>query len=479
MIERAAPGTQMWVVLPWRWRETQRVINLRRLARIAEAMAVDLRLVSRHSVTRALAREAGLRVHLFLPPRLWGHPALRSPRSPRAQQMEADLGWWYRRRGKSLNLMGFFLSLLGVALLVGVMGLSLVIFLPKATLVLEPVAHPVEGSLRVHANILYRDIDYGKAIIPARMVQVIIEGYGDTPTTGSKEVPDGRATGEVVFANRTNEAVTIPKGTIVRTTSGVTVRFYTVADVELPPRLYSFARVPIIAMEPGLEGNVKAFTINMVEGEFASKVEVLNDAPTRGGSTKRMALVDQEDFDRLRDELIAKLQRQAYEQLIQELAEGEFVPPESLDVQVMSQEYHQVLDQESEILSMDMKIVARGIAVDGQALRKLAARFLEEKAGGDLAIIQDSLVVTPSEEVQVAGREVVFDVAAQGLVAQVIDTDRIGKAIRGQEVPAALAWIQEHIELRRAPDLTLSPEWWGRIPLLPRRVEIVVSSGVS
>ena len=41
------------------------------------------------------------------------------------------------------------------------------------------------------------------------------------------------------------------------------------------------------------------------------------------------------------------------------LEEGEFVPPDSLDVQIMSQKYDQVLDQRSDVLSGEMQVVAR------------------------------------------------------------------------------------------------------------------------
>ena len=248
------------------------------------------------------------------------------------------------------------------------------------------------------------------------------------------------------------------------------------SDVELPAVIYGHARVGIIAVDPGIVGNVKPFTINIVESEIADKVDVLNDKATEGGTTRRMPIVAFQDFDRLRAEMIAKLQDQAYEQLVAELDKDEFIPQESLDVQVMAQHFDQVVDQQSDVLSMDMKVVARGLAVDGAALDDLAIQLLE--AGQeDVALIPDSLRIERSEPIQMSGANAVFDMEAAGAVAPTIDIEAVRQAIKGKPAAEAIAWLKENLALSSPPEYEITPPIWDRVPLLPARIELIISVG--
>ena len=481
LLRNATPGSQVWLVAPWRLRLALSLVNLKRLQRTAEAAGLELHLVSRHFQTRALAREAAIPVHLLVPLRLRRYRRSRRADSEglraRVVPFEGRLGPWWKQRPRQI---GVGVALLSVIVILGLVGAFLAVamaLMPSAVVKLEPITQPVSASLDVTASPAYQEIDYGRAIIPARMTQAIVAAKGETPASGRLDTPDGQASGEVVFVNRTDGPITVPKGTIVRTSSGVNVRFYTVADVELPAELYGHARVAIIALDPGPTGNVKAFTINAVEGEVAHLVDVLNDSPTEGGTIERVAIVAYEDFDRVRAELIERLQIEAYDQLVSELDEEEFVPPNSLDVQVMSQQFDQVVDQKSDVLSMEMTIVARGIAIDGQSLRELAARALENSPSNGLRLIENSLNVQRSEEVRVDGTEVYFRVTARGTVAPVVDADRVKSAIRGKTVSDAAHWLGQQLQLQSDPDISVIPSWWDRVPWLPARMDIIISSG--
>jgi len=483
LLQHATPGARLWMVLPWRMRFALNLVNLKRLRRVADNAAVDLHLVSSHFQTRALARDAGIAVCFTVPHRLRSYRRVRRKgvQGLRARVVPVEGKVRFRGKGGSwtFSLGAGLLYLIGIIGLIGVLLGAIMLFWPSATVTLKPVARPISTEFSVTANPAYKEINYGEAVIPARIVQVIVEGRGDTPATARMDVAEGHASGEVVFANRTSESVTVPKGTIVRTSSGINVRFYTVSEVELPPVLYSHVRIAVIALEPGPTGNVKALTINVVEGEVADQVDVLNDAPTKGGTIQRVPLVSYKDFDTLRADLIERLQKQAYDQLVSELEEGEFVPPDSLDVQVMSQHFDQVVDQRSDVLSMDMKVVARGVAVEGQALQPLSTRFLESQGGEGVKIIADSLVVKRSEQVRVEGRVVYFDVAANGVVAPIIDVDRVKASIRGKEVAEATQWLNSHLDLEVEPHITVSPKEWERLPFLLGRLDVVISSEQS
>ena len=127
------------------------------------------------------------------------------------------------------------------------------------------------------------------------------------PTTGRADAPDGYASGQVVFANRSDREVLIPKGTFVRTGSGETARFYTVEEAVVPSQYNATKRVAVLAADPGPMANVRALTINVIEGELATALEVINDAPTGGGTMRQLPVVTPGDqnalLDKAREEL--------------------------------------------------------------------------------------------------------------------------------------------------------------------------------
>jgi hypothetical protein len=456
------------------------LVNLKLLQRTADMAAIDLRLATHDLQARILARAAGIPAYGSVPAKLRRYRRLRRPDprglAGRVVDVEGGLGRRWRRRPRNLSFGGVLLSLIVIcALGAALLGVAAVL-MPAATVRLEPVAKPVSGSLEATANPEYREIDYSQAIIPARVVQVIVSGRGDTPATGRVDVPDGHAAGEVVFVNRTSDPVVVPKGTEVRTGSGVNIRFYTVADTELPGTLFANARVGVIAFEAGPRGNVQALTISVVEGQVAHLVNVLNDQPLRGGSIKRVATVASADPDKLRTDLLKRLQQEAYTQLAAELKPGEFIPPNSVDAQVMAEQFDQVLDQQSDVLSMEMKVVVRGTAVDDKSLENLARHFLETREPG-LGLIEDSLAIERSEGVIVERNVVRFGMTMRGVVAPIVDVESVKAALRGRGVAQASVWLEEHLQLQAAPEISVVPRQWERLPWLPGRINVVIAAG--
>ncbi len=496
LLLQATPGAQVWMSVPWRHPLGLKLLNLKRLQRVAEDAGVDLRLISRHYGTRSLAREAGLPVYSAGPLRLRRYRAARRQAAhdlrQRVRRYKGRLGFWWEHRPRHMGFGAAFLSLLVlVALFVTMVGVG-VALVPGAQVVLEPISERATAQPRITVDTTYSDIDYGQGIIPGRMAQVIIESEGDVPASGRIYVADEHASGMVVFANRTSEPVTIPKGTVVRTTTGVNVRFYTVADVQLPGQLFAHRRVGVIALEPGPAGNVRALTIKAIEGDISSRVEVINDTPITGGAVRPVPVAAADDFDRLRAQMIVKMQQDALAALVAELEEGEFIPAETVDVRVMAQHFDQVIEQQGEIVSMRMQIIARGLVVDGKAMETLAEAVLVQSAsarnpGGGLEtreLIPDSLNVEQVGGVSVDDsrlsqgiKKAMFELRAEGMVTHRIDQEQVKRALRGKSIEEASAWLMTELALRSEPRISMMPEWWERMPYLPARLDLVISSG--
>ncbi len=480
LLQRTKPGTQVWLVIPWGASLFRNTLNLKRLQRAATQAAVDLRVVARHRETRTLAREVGLAVYWRLPQELRKRdvPQMHTHElGPRVIPIEEELkARRFIRRPKPFGFGSALLSLLLAALLMAALVGVVIFFVPTAQISLEPVASLYQTSFSVQANPRYRSTDLEGGVIPARMVQVTVEAQGETPATGQRDVPDQHASGMIVLANRTDRPLTVPKGTIVRTSSGVTQRFYTTVDVELPPGPQNHVRVPVIALEPGFVV-AEPFTVNRVEGELAAQVEALNDVRIEGGSNRRVSIVAYNDFDTLRTLLIERLQREAYDRILEELQPGEFVPTASIEVQVMSLDFDQVVDQQSDVLSGRMKLVASGVAIQENDIRDVARWLLTQQAGGESQVIEESLEIVRSDQIRVLETGLELDVQAQGMVAPMINLEQVQSAIRGRQVEEASAWLRENLALRSAPQIEVTPDLTHRLPMLAGRMEITISAG--
>ena len=188
---------------------------------------------------------------------------------------------------------------------------------------------------------------------------------------------------------------------------------------------------------------------------------------------------DATDFDRLRGEMVAKLQQQAYEQFIAELAPGEFVPPESVEAQVMSQSFDQVTGERSDVLSMTMKVVVRGVSVDGNSLYELAIAELEAQAAEGHSVIEDSLVLYRSNRVTVEQNGLRFSASARGMVAPDIDVAHVKRLLRGKQVNDAAAALSETARARGAALHRVQPGGWRYMPGCLARLEVLISSEVD
>ena len=74
------------------------------------------------------------------------------------------------------------------------------------------------------------------------------------------------------------------------------------------------------------------------------------------------------------------------------------------------------------------------------------------------------------------GSEVHFDVVARGLLAPVIEVDRAKTAIRGKTSSQAIDWLDRRYQLESEPRILMVPTWWDRMPWLPARMDVIISS---
>jgi hypothetical protein len=474
-----AQARRVLVVIPPRCRTLSNLVNLKLLKRHVHNMAMEAALVTRDGTTRELAHEVGFPVFSSLGraqrARWYGRrmvekapPRAKEYRGTRRREPILPARSESPRRGEQIVAVAFF-SILFLFLAAGVL-----ILVPSATVTLRPVSEAVSETLQVQANPEIEQIDYQTGEIPARVVEVEVEATDHISTMTKRDAADARATGTVIFVNKIDEPVEIPLGTVVGTSAGTNIRFTTIETATLPAAVGGTAETGIVSVEPGPSGNVDAFMVNTIEGPLALQVRVVNDKPTDGGNMKQVGVVTQGDKDRLKASLLQKLQQEAYNKILEELKEQEFVPPESLVVEVVSETYDEFVGEEADVLGMKMVVSASGTAIGGQDANALVYRLLEARVREGYQLTAEGLRFEAGQVVAVEDRRVSFTMRASGFIVPVIDLNTAINDIRGRPIEEAENLLSQRFPLRERPVIKVAPDWLGRVPLLPFNIDVSI-----
>lgn len=477
-----AQARQVLLVIPPRCRTLNNLVNLKLLQRHVHNLAMEAALVTRDAAIQELAHEVGFPVFSSLGraqrARWYGRRAPeKAPPRPREYKgprpREPMLPAWSESPGRGQQILAVaFFSLLFLFL-----GAAVLLLVPSATVTLKPVSEAVSETLVVQADPEVESINYQTGEIPARVVEVEVEAMDHIPTMTKRDAADARATGTVIFINKINESIEIPLGTVVGTSAGTNIRFTTIETATLPAAIGGTAETGVVAVEPGPSGNVDAFMINTIEGPLALQVRVVNDKPTGGGNMKQVGVVTQADKDRLKASLLQKLQQEAYNRILDELKEQEFVPPESLVVEVISETYDKFVDEEADVLGMKMVVRASGTAIGGQDANTLVYRLLEARVREGYQLTAEGLRFEAGQVVAVEGRRVSFTMKASGFVVPVIDPNTVINDIRGRPIEEAEDLLGQRLPLKERPAIEVAPDWLGRVPLLPFNIDVSIELG--
>ncbi len=402
------------------------------------------------------------------------------PRLPAAGSALAEpSAWWaWIQAFLALILIG------GVIVLAAGVTLALA---PWASIVLKPAPETTAVTLNLSAHPGIDKPDLGLGVVPARYVEVLVEDTVYVPATGRRMAPSAHAKGTVVFTNRIDQEVRIPKGTRVSTSTGQAITFRTTEEATLPPERGARVEVPIEAEKPGPRGNVRAFTITQVSGPLALQVSVINPAPTTGGGVQQVAVVTQRDKETAHREAIRQLTQKAIQELTQKQRPGEFIPRETLQYFVMAETYDHFSGDEAEKLGLRMRLLMRGIAVDGNAARQLAQEKLRRDLPPAGRLVRDSVrtKVGPVTAWDPTTQTVYFTVRAEGTYVLDIDESEVRNAIAGKSIQEAAVILQTRWHLAAPPDIYLGPDWlmhqkwipstWReRMPIQPGRILVTV-----
>jgi len=482
------------LLLPWDGHFLSRQLDFDLLRREAQRRNLKLAIISPDPERRQLARRCGFPTFATLeaatsadhwngrgrqavepPPTYWWEeePDLR-PRQGHAAPTWLD---WLK---DGVRFLAFFL-------VTALLAFSAYVIIPRADVTVVPAGEMV--TVRVPISVdpelesVAQPADGVGGIIPSRRIGLEVEGRAEVETMETATVASGRATGEVLFTSRLSQDYVVPAGTVVRTSStSYPIRFRTTADVVVPAD--GQANAPIEALDERT-GNVGAYQINRVEGVAGSAVRVINPQATTGAEGKEVAVVVQEDYDRVREQLTDQLLDKAYGELHGLLEPDEFLPYQSLRVEAVPKKaYSHFIGEQAETVGLNMRLLVSGQAVSAGEARAVAKEALVDRLPPDYRLVESRFNVGEVVEGHDGPGWFTFYVEGRGYAAAAIGEADVLTGIRGKRVPEARRQLQQSLPLAQPPRINTWPTWpdWlaslDRVPLIPLRVSVDVTPQV-
>jgi hypothetical protein len=348
------------------------------------------------------------------------------------------------------------------------------LFIPRAQVTLHPdselqsIVLPVTASPSV-------DTVFITGSIPAREKRVIVAGTQTVVVTGEGVIPQSKAKGVAVFRNLTQQAVSVPAGTVVRTADEAAVRFVTTRDGEVEAGVGNELELPIEAVEGGLAGNVEAETIVVVEGRLGLSLSVINPEPLTGGREIPSVQATDRDRERAKDELMETFEKEARAQLAEEIDAGDILFEDTFIIsQILSEEYDPPAGAAGTKLTLTMQAEFSMSYAAASDLTQLASLALNASLPSGFVSASEALTVQP-ETKPAADNDgsIRWKVRAERSIVRQINNGQVMQMIQGIRSGRAQTLLEKNLPLEDAPQIDLSPSWWPWVPIVPFRISVL------
>jgi hypothetical protein len=346
------------------------------------------------------------------------------------------------------------------------------VLIPSAEIALTPHVELQEIIIDVNANASSDRVQI-TGLIPIHTKSVIVEGQDSTETTGSASIPARAAQGEVRFTNLTNQTVTVPAGTIV-STPGSEIRFKTDRDGTVLAGVGKSLTLPVTALKPGSGAKLAAHRITAIEGPLGVSLTVTNPSPTMGGNDFSSPSPSQADRDQLAAKLESALQRSALAEIEESLAKDDvLLTPIPKLVGSIEKTFEPAEDLPASVLLLNQQIEFEAQLASGDDLNNLAASILNSNLPPGYKPIQGTLEIehltTPS-----LGENQNYQwkmIARQEVQAQPNEA-LVTQQSLGLSPNQASQHLFNGFPLATLPEISLTPPWWPRLPIIPFRINV-------
>lgn len=458
-MERVTGGT-VGVIVPAGRATLNSAVSLRLIRRQAEALGLELGLVTPDLVLQNQSRAEGIRVY----------------RSPAAYERAI------RRRNTSagspvpLDSSGSgptWATFAAVAVLLLVIVAAVLAAVPEMIVVVSPRTTVLSETVQVVADPAQSSIDVERQRIPARSVLLSVDAVDQAAPGEGEPAGDGKARGLVTFTNRTQDLLDIPAGTILATVTGA--RFMTEQSAVLPAGIGQTTKAPVVAEVPGDQGNVPRLRITGIQGILDAKVYVQNEEPTAGGGIPGSHIVTAVDRDRLLKRVSDKARSEAEAQIRKSLGQGELLVGQSLQFTPLETTFDGEVGQDVATLGVHLHAQMTGLVVNSGDLDRVGLQAWDPLAPPGFEVVPGSIKASAPEVISVAGRTTLIRLRLEATSRAQIDTGQMERLARWRSAAEASLVLSRAYDLSRPPEVRFTPTWAQRA----YRVQVVVDPAAT
>ncbi|MEX2230006.1 MAG: baseplate J/gp47 family protein [Dehalococcoidia bacterium] len=338
--------------------------------------------------------------------------------------------------------------------------------IPSAQIVITPPSTEFTTTLRARLSPLATQADIASGVLPARNLRVITTAAFSVETTGEAEVPDAAATVVIEFTNDGEDGILVPAGTRVLDDSGIAF----VTDGELTVPAGESESIDATAVEPGPTGNLEAEALRHLDG-FAATLTATNPRAARGGTTRSVPGVGEDDLARVRaiaDEALARVAGRA---LAREVEDGR-VFPETTSIAILSETPLAKIGDPGEYLLVEYQVVATALALTAEDLAAHAPEIVRTRLAPGVALLPGTATARADAPAELDGGSVMLTIEARGRVANLFDAELVGDAVTGARPAQAAERLTEMLDLVEPPRITIEPSFvpWRWLPRRASRI---------
>lgn len=478
-----AKAGRILLVWPERGRILTRRLDLELLLRRSQSLGAQLALVTDDPDVRFHARQLAIPTYGSLRKAQKSH--WRVPRNLRGSRLRKRIEEFRPGRTEDLKtlqqavrssrpaslspvqrLIFFTLGVLAVLSIASLL-------VPHAEIMLVPETRMQQVSLQVQADPDLEEINLS-GLVPARWVEVTVEGRLDAPASGTTTFPVEPATGRVRFTNLTDQEVEIPKGTVVLVPE-TGVRFAVTRAATIAAGPGASLLLPVQAITLGTAGNVESEQITAIEGVLGTRLTVTNTSPTSGGRDRTTPSPSRADQVKLKEELLDSLRETALAELQASSQPGDVLLEDSLMVvDILEEAYTPAAGEPGDRAALKLQVTYQALAAPGETLQELAHSILDATMPASFRALEDTLRIENELLPGSSADNFVWNMTASRQIrAEIPETLAVQRAV-GMSRDQALQQIQASLPLEESPQIRLSPGWWPRLPVLPFRISVNV-----
>ncbi|PIR42612.1 hypothetical protein CO058_03040 [candidate division WWE3 bacterium CG_4_9_14_0_2_um_filter_35_11] len=363
-------------------------------------------------------------------------------------------------------------------------------YMPSASVKITVDSQILVKILDVKADPSATEVSIENSTIPAINVDVTVTESQTIPTTGKKEVGDN-AKGKITFYNKTNDVITLKKGTIVKfiSTDKESLKYETQENIDVSAQVTTENPPNSSTTEYGSkEANVKAVSFGEkynqdsgekfdVDGYDTDKLIAENKDKLDGGTLKELNVVTQADMDGLKRALDEFIKTKVVEALNKKVVSSQIFPESSAEFTTISGVFDKKLDEEGDELTLTMATKGVGIVYDQSILDQIVSELIKTVVPSEYSLDSGKPEYEVATTKAKAGTGIVdLQIKLRSYITPNLDEKKMISDMVGMKLDQAQSYLNS-ISSIKGFEISLSPQMppiLQTMPHISKNIEIII-----